>query len=191
MKNQSSNIFSWFSKIIENSHNNSYDAKVILHEYADFLTYKKLYEEKGFKTVNKPIQLPSQFLFSSSLSDVKKKLGKPSTVVYITTKPKLKIYLYKLIQHDLKIKLMFHFFNNQLVFVSKILPYAPNNKIVIEQNNHLKLYELPLLKHKEQKLCFKDAEGNKLVSLKNIQYYEYFIKNDASFYAFVKEKNHS
>lgn len=191
MKNQSSNIFSWFSKIIENSHNNSYDAKVILHEYADFLTYKKLYEEKGFKTVNKPIELPNQFLFSSSLSDVKKKLGKPSTVVYITTKPKLKIYLYKLIQHDLKIKLMFHFFNNQLVFVSKILPYAPNNKIVIEQNNHLKLYELPLLKDKEQKLCFKDAEGNKLVSLKNIQYYEYFIKNDASFYAFVKEKNHS
>lgn len=183
-----STIILWFRKIFS-KHNNSYDAKSIMYDYADYRKYGRLLEINEYIQINsKPITPPENITFSFGVKDVRKVFGKPSTTVQISIHPKIKIYLYKKIQNDHKLKFMFHYFNNKIVMITRILPYAPDNVILDEQNRLLESFELPTMKDKKLKMALKDSEGNLLISSKNIQYFEYYLSNDDSFREFVKKK---
>jgi len=188
MINQSS-IISWFTKIMNN--HKSYDAKSIMYDYADLTRYRTLlFENDGIQEVTKKLIPLEQFNFNNSIKDVRKVLGRPSTTIKISLHPNIKIYLFKKIQNEYKVKFMFHYYNNQLVLVSRIKPYCPDNQILDDQNKLLKHFNLPLIKKKKRKISLKDTDGNMLVSTKNIQYFEYYIKNEKSFRDFIlKQKN--
>lgn len=97
----------------------NYNYNSVFFKYADL----GMYEEFCF-SINDHIKVKSlsplfqEINFSITTKDLKKVLKKPVSVIEIANDPKIVIYLYKKIEDNEKQKLLFHFFNGELVIIS-------------------------------------------------------------------------
>lgn len=181
------NLFAWFRNTTR-KRRFSYDSNAIHFEFSDFQLYDEFYTNRDFKKLKKPISFLDKISFKSSLKDIDRVFGRPSTVAMLNGNPKIEVYLYKRIRNNFKQKFLFHVFKNKLVLISKQLPYAPDDYILKLQNKYLKSFGLPEINSKEDKLSFKDSEGNLLYLLKRIQYEEHYVLADEEFKSFVQQQ---
>lgn len=188
MKDQSSVIDKLFRKIT-GKHRHSYEFNDIQYKYSDFEFYKDFCLEKDqYYDVEVLLSIFSDIHFGMTPRELKKSFGKPVLAVDISKKPNLKIYLYKLIINQEKQKLFFHFFDNKLIIMSRVFPFVTNQRVLEFQNNYLKQYSCPILKEKQDRLCFRDKSNQRLYLIRNLEYTEHFIKIDQTFKDFISRK---
>lgn len=188
MVNQSS----WYHKLfrkITGKHRYSYEINAIQFKYSDFGFYKELFfKEDNHNQVDALSPIINHVSITMSPKAIKKALGKPVLIVNISSKPKLQIFLYKLIRNGAKQKLYFHFFEDQLIVISKLFPFASNERVLELQNKHLGQYNLPKLAELHSEVSFQDKESRYLFLIKNLEYTEYLINPIPSFKDFLSTK---
>ncbi|WP_188459409.1 hypothetical protein [Psychroflexus planctonicus] len=179
---------SWFRKITGNKRFN-YDYNSVYFKYADFGLYEEFCaHSENYIHVQNEIHFLEDVSFTSTSKELRKTLGKPVTVVNLTNKPKTEIYLYKTIRDGEKQKLLFHFFQDKILMVSRVFPYATNTKILELQNRFLTKFNLAELDEKQDRISIQDNNKQHLFLISDVEYTEHFMKFDKQFKDFVSLK---
>lgn len=181
-------INSCFRKITGNKRFN-YDYNSIYFKYSDFGLYKEFcVHGDNYIRVENEILFLKDVSFTSTSKELRKTLGKPATRVNLSHKPKIEIYLYKIIQDGEKQKLLFHFFQDKIIMVSRVHPYATNTKILELQNRFLTKFNLTELDEKQDRISIQDINKQHLFLISDVEYTEHFMKFDKQFKDFVSLK---
>lgn len=179
-------INSWLRKVSSNQ-DFDYDYNSIFYKYSGFKLYENIcfQRDEYFISVDKINALCEGVEFDTNTKMLQKIFGKPVSKIVITKNPQLEIYLYKFIKEQEKQKLLFHFFRNKLILISRIFPYASNEKILHYQNKHLKQLNLPKLDNKKDKVYIQGSDNERLLLIIDFEYTEHFMKSDKEFEDFV------
>lgn len=175
----------WFQKTL-GIEQHTFEYNEVLYKYADLRLYKKLFSENRKPRIVKELNpIIENVDFSLTYKDLKFVFGEPRLKVTVSTRPSLKIYLYKLTVDEIKIKHFFHFYKGKLVLFSSIFPAVSNEKVLELQNKHFEQYDLPLLTKKNDDVCFKDSKNQYLFLLRNLEYAEHLMIYNQDFKDFV------
>ena len=165
----------------------SYDFNSIYYKYHDFSLYEDFCFNNADHYLVESVQLfNKEIKFNSSTTEVTRLLGKQITKVNLSKSPNFEVYLYKLIEAGEKQKILFHFFENRLILVSRVFPYATEQTVlklqneIVEQSNHPKLSEVL------DKECFRDANGNFIFLIRDVEYTEHYLNEDDEFKKFIR-----
>jgi hypothetical protein len=186
MANQSSILYKLFRKIT-GKHRYSYEINSILYKYSDLEFYKEFcFAEENYIPVENLNPIISNIEFHTTTRQLKATFGKPALIVDITSK--IKIFLYKFVKNGEKQKLLFHYFNDKLILMSRLLSFVDDQKVLSLQNMHLQEYNLPSLSTFEDKIYLQDTKNQSLYLVKNLEYIEHFIKYDEGFQNYIASK---
>ena len=183
-----SKLNKWFKNLMR-SNRYSYDFNSIYYKYHDFSLYEEFCfnNSKHFKI--KPIRLfNKEIKFNLSPKEVTQLFGKHITAVNLSTNPSLEVYLYKLIEDGEKQKILFHYFENRLILVSRVFPYATEDKVLQFQNLVVENSDLPRLSKIIDRECFRDKNNDFVFLIRDVEYTEHYLTEDSGFKDFIKSQ---
>ncbi|GGE10222.1 hypothetical protein [Psychroflexus salis] len=181
-------IYRWF-KNLTNSDQKGYDYNSIYYKYHDFSLFDEFYRNQKKYVETESINLFTDHVnFNFRSKEIQERFGKPITRVNLSESSDFEIHLYKLIEKNEKQKILFHFFKDRLVLISRIFPYAQQDRVLTYQNEIIEQAQHPKMTEVADKKCLKGKDGNFIFLIHDVEYTEHYFMPDPEFKSFVKSE---